>query len=105
MKVLLDLIVKIKKYDILNFSPSNLMIPSLNIIELDIVGQELQNELMWSENPIENGGEIRVTKPGVFLGFRVFYFHFFSTVSHSTFMIDGMILKPLISSIHWYKEQ
>ena len=83
MKGLLDLMVKIKKYGILSFSPSNLMIPSLNIIGLDRGGQELQNELMWSENPIENGGEIRVTKNGFFCDFikisksRIFLFPVF----------------------------
>jgi len=112
VKGLLDLMVKIKKYGILSFSPSNPMIRSLNTMSLDRGGQELQNEYQHVGIPIKNGGEIRVTKKGGFGHFNFFSgvpeffcFRFFSAVSHSTFMIDDMIVKLLISSIHWYKEQ
>jgi len=95
---LLDLMVKIKKYVILSVSPSNIMIRSLNTMPLDRGGQELQNEYQYVEIPIKNGGEIRVTKPGVFCDFikisksRIFYFRFSSAVSHSMFTVDGMIV-------------
>jgi len=36
---------------------------------LDRGGQEVQNEPMYSENRMENGGEIRVRKTGVFFDF------------------------------------
>jgi hypothetical protein len=111
VKGLFDLMVKIKKYGILSFSPSNLMIRSLNTMPLDRGGQELQNEYQYVEIRTKNGGEIRVTKKGGFGHFnffgtsRIFCFRFFSAVSHSTLTIYGMIMKPLIPSIHWYKEQ
>jgi len=50
VKGLFDLMVKIKKYGIFGFSPSNPMIHSLNTMPLDRGGQEVQNESMYSEN-------------------------------------------------------